>query len=167
MSRSLSDVYKVSGWPFGSLWFLESTVWENWSFICTTATKCEVCHSLGVVVRHGTGKCRLRVGKYTWWLKTYIPGNVLLEKLTRTAGEIKDNVPSRCSLRWDDAYLNGSQGMQSQSVSDSPSRFCDGSPYSTGPPVWQGQDQTPPLSWAFLALGSLEQGCYALALPPI
>lgn len=134
VSRSLSDVCKVRGWHFGSLRFLESTVWGiTQKFICTTAAKCEVCHSLSVVVRYGTKKCTLRVGKYTWWLKTYIAGHVLLEKLNRTAGVIRDSVPSRCDLRWHDAYLNGSQGMQSQSVSDSPSRFFDGSPYSMGP----------------------------------
>lgn len=58
-----------------------------------------MCHSLSVIVRYGTKKCTLRVGKYTWWLKTYIAGNVLLEKLNRTAGVIRDSVPSRCDLR--------------------------------------------------------------------
>lgn len=52
-----------------------------------------------VIVRYGTKKCTLRVGKYTWWLKTYIAQNVLLEKLNRTAGVIRDSVPSRCDLR--------------------------------------------------------------------
>lgn len=51
------------------------------------------------LVGYGTRRHRLRVVKYTWWLKTYIPGKALLGKPNRTAGVIRDSVPSRCGLR--------------------------------------------------------------------
>ena len=70
------------------------------------------------LARYGPGRWKAaESGQMHLVLKTYIPGKALLAKLNRTAGVIRDSVPSRCGfpsrygLRSADAYLNGSRGI--------------------------------------------------------